>query len=72
MTEGMLRTTEVQSWFSSTHILTHNESGTNEASQYKLRLRPCSGFPVGITVALSCLRQDSNHEGVDPRRGLQR
>ena len=42
------------------------ESATNEASRYKLRLRP-SGDPVGIAVALPWLWQDRNHEGVDPR-----
>jgi hypothetical protein len=42
--------TKVQSWFSSTHILDHNESVPNEPH------RPCCGFPVGVTVALSCLR----------------
>ena len=48
--------TKVQSWFSSTHILDHNESVPNEPHRYTLRLRPCCGFPVGVTVALSCLR----------------
>ena len=48
--------TKVQSWFSSTHILDHNESVPNEPHRYTLRLRPCRGFPVGVTVALSCLR----------------
>ena len=61
---------EVQSWFSSTHILTHKESA-DEASRYILRLR-CRGFGADITVALSRLWQDSNHEDLDPRRGLQR
>jgi tripartite-type tricarboxylate transporter receptor subunit TctC len=45
------------------------ESATNEASRYKLRLRP-GGCPVGIALALSWLWQDLNHEGVDPRRSL--
>jgi hypothetical protein len=44
------------SWSSSTHILDHNESVPNEPHRYTLRLRPCCGFPVGVTVALSCLR----------------
>jgi hypothetical protein len=36
-------------------------------------LRLCRrGFPVGGTVALSCLWQECNHEDLDPRRGLQR
>src|SRR5437773_11077031 len=45
------------------------ESSTNEASRYKLRLRP-GGCPVGIALALSWLWQDLNHEGVDPRHSL--
>ena len=45
------------------------ESSTNEASRYKLRLRP-GGCPVGIALALSWLWQDLNHEGVDPRHNL--
>jgi len=32
--------------------LAHKESATNEASLYKLRLR-CTGFPAGVTMALS-------------------
>src|SRR5215831_17230063 len=61
----------VQSALSSSHILTHKESVTNEA--YTLRLRPCGGgFPVGLTVALSCLWQDCNREGLDPRCCLRR
>jgi hypothetical protein len=35
------------------------ESATNEASRYKLRLRP-GGCPVGIALALSWLWQDLN------------
>jgi hypothetical protein len=67
----MLHITEAQPWFSFTHILTHKESATNEASRYTLRLR-CGGFRVGVTVALSCLWQDYNHEGVDPCCRLRR
>ena len=47
------------------------ESANNEASRYKLRLRP-GGDLLGIAVALSWLWQDCNHEGVDPRRSLRR
>ena len=54
----------------STHILTHKETA-DEASRYILRLR-CSGFRVGVTVALSRLWQVCNHEDLDPRCGLQR
>jgi len=32
-----------------------------------MRLRLRGSFPVGIAVVLSGLRQDFNHEGVDPR-----
>ena len=60
-----VRTSVVNSW-----PLTYKESATNEASRHTLRLRPSGGFPVGVTVALSCLWQDCNNEGVDPRCGL--
>jgi hypothetical protein len=67
----MLHTPEVQFWLRSTDILlAHKESG-NEASRYILRLR-CRRFRVGITVALSCLWQDCNHEDLDARCGLRR
>jgi hypothetical protein len=45
------------------------ESATNESSRDKLRLR-CGGYLVGIAVALSCLWQDCNREGVDHRYTL--
>jgi hypothetical protein len=61
---------EVQFWFRSTDTLTHKESA-DEASRCILRLR-WRGFRVGVPVALSYLWQDSNHEDIDPRRGLQR
>src|SRR6266404_8236224 len=60
-----------RSWFSSTHIVTQKESPANEPYRYKLRLR-CGGFPAGVTVALFCLWQDCNNEGVDYRCGLRR
>jgi hypothetical protein len=63
--------TEVRSWFGSTHIVTQRESPTNEPYRYKLRLRH-GGFRAGVTVALSCLWQDCNNEGVDSRCGLRR
>lgn len=45
---------------------------TNEASQYTLRLRLRGSFTVDVTVALFCVWQDCNHEGVDHRCGLRR
>src|SRR6516165_2159773 len=58
-------------WFSSAHIVAQQESPTNAPCRYQLRLRR-GGFRAGDTVALSRMRQDRNHEGVDPRRGLRR
>jgi hypothetical protein len=48
----------------------HTES-INEASRCILRLF-WRGFRVGVTVALSCLWPNCNHEDIDPRCGLQR
>src|SRR5215470_1896953 len=52
-------------------IPTHNESATNEASRYKLRLRYV-GYPVGAAVALFCLWQDYDHACVETDCELRR
>src|SRR5262249_38604999 len=44
----------------------------DDAPRYILRLRSFGSFAVGVTVALSHLWQDRDHEGLDPRRGLRR
>jgi hypothetical protein len=51
---------------------THEENAADDASRSVLRLRSSGSVSVGITVALSDLRQDCDHEGLDPRGGLRR